>query len=1515
MPAKIAQLEIDFVTNLAKFTDDMRGATREAEKTAKSIQSTMSNAWKGIAGAAATAGLGMVFTEMIKNAAEAEDAMAQVQATLRSTGGASGMTAQAVSDLSAKMKELTALDDDAVTSMQSVLLTFTKVGKEVFPAATQAIADMSVKMGMDLKQAAVQVGKALNDPVKGVAALRKEGVSFSASQQQLINNLVATNRTMDAQKIILREMQTEFGGSAAAARDTMGGALKALEVRVGDLFQALAGEGGGLRYGLELVITGVENTTAAITDLQKAMAAGAAQPEFISGMGAVAQAGNAVWNIVKSIGNAAVEMGITLEEEAKGLERFAKSTTSLFSLGLSDQLNGFGKGIGKSLGDAFWDMGDNKKAKSITDNVSKAMGASGKDWIGDALKPLSDGWAKWEQETKARIDKLHKEASKATVKTAMPDGDASDPKAAKKAADELERQRKTLADLLHDYQRQASGIGEVTAQQKILNDQMEQEYKISGMLKVPLKERLAAINEIAQITKQKLETERLAGIEKEKKALKSVLEDMQAALQSSKDKTAEQEELIPLLEAEKKIREIQKDYSAENLDLVKQIRQVAQDQSAEELNKQHKEGLKTLKDITDEWDAQTDALQRQLNGQEELNKLLEAEKKIRETKGLSNEEKEAAVKHIRDQDQKSKDYNKTLAAHKKVIDDITGSGLKQKAQVEALEKAYKAGDITAKEWADTMNQITKESNKAQSAAGSFASTITNALDKMISGGGKFKGILGDIVKDLLKITSKTLLTDPLQKGLTGLFSRLFGGGGQKAAQTPGWMPPGVSYGTNPYTGLPSYTAGPGGTGTAGGSLPGLSPAAGIAVPPQLMQGAMQSALTALTKAFHSFGGPQILQQYPAVGKIGFGLGTAGAAALGGVTGGLPGIMGILQSIPQAYSIFQRATAPAFPMMGGLGGATSGSASGGGFLSGLGGLFGGLNPFSLLTKQFLPISPGQKMSLGGYGMQFLKALLPGFERGGMAMSGQPFIAGENGAELIWPDQDMRVYNASETQRLTPFIGDWVPQARAKGIRDAGVDPEIYEMKQLNDYALAHPEARGDTMKKYYEAMDRWGMKGNQYEAEAKELAEQHMKNNARQLFNENPGPGSGGFGLAQQIAGSVLANQSQSIIGLRMGKLMLNAGNALETIDSMGGASEGFRRYASSSDWLSQWSYNPDNVFDPKNFGFSYNSMGIGGNNRNATAYGGDGHQAAFQDWLGERAGQLSQGNADRWSQVMRNYTGQHFIGGGPNIISTGIGVNGTGRGPIVQPHYDNREWPLPPSARQMTDYELFRERSLKMGNVDPGPTPPPGWDKMNPVKNLNRLDTIQYQNQYGTIKGFTAAAYPAMMAAVENLPEIKYNGRPLGGSLSPGMMGYQLSGELFTNEAPSNGANAFGRWPTDPITAGQVHAGMTYGGKRAQGGKVEKNTLYTVLENGNEMFIPDRGGRIVPLNGNGGGFGGEGARVTVHPAAGVDTETVTMGRDVTIFQRARVGQDLANGTTGRLMSSLYGVRPKVPRRG
>jgi hypothetical protein len=161
----------------------------------------------------------------VKSAMESEAAIADLEATIKSTGGTAGVTAKAAQDLANKMQLVTKFSDEEVVSAEAMLLTFTKIGKDVFPDATQATADMAQKFGMDMSQAAITLGKALNDPIAGVTALRRIGVQLTDQQEAQIKSFMAVGDVASAQRIILGELKTEIGGVAEAFGKTSGGQM------------------------------------------------------------------------------------------------------------------------------------------------------------------------------------------------------------------------------------------------------------------------------------------------------------------------------------------------------------------------------------------------------------------------------------------------------------------------------------------------------------------------------------------------------------------------------------------------------------------------------------------------------------------------------------------------------------------------------------------------------------------------------------------------------------------------------------------------------------------------------------------------------------------------------------------------------------------------------------------------------------------------------------------------------------------------------------------------------------------------------------------------------------------------------------------------------------------------------------------------------------------------------------------------------------------------------------------
>lgn len=194
---------------------------------------------------AAIAGVGLVLGKFLKDSVlafqESQDAIAQTNNVLKSTKGIAGVTADEVERLSKELQNQTRFSDEAVRQGQNLLLTFTKIGKDVFPEATETILDMSTALGQDVKSSAIQLGKALQDPILGITALRRVGVNFNEQQKETVKRLVETGKHAEAQRFILKELRTEFGGSAKAAGETFGGQVDKLKNQLNDLQEQIGG--------------------------------------------------------------------------------------------------------------------------------------------------------------------------------------------------------------------------------------------------------------------------------------------------------------------------------------------------------------------------------------------------------------------------------------------------------------------------------------------------------------------------------------------------------------------------------------------------------------------------------------------------------------------------------------------------------------------------------------------------------------------------------------------------------------------------------------------------------------------------------------------------------------------------------------------------------------------------------------------------------------------------------------------------------------------------------------------------------------------------------------------------------------------------------------------------------------------------------------------------------------------------------------------------------------------------
>jgi hypothetical protein len=229
-------------------------------------------------GAAAGLAVGAVLKTGFDEAKDASAGQAQLEAGIKSTGGAAGVTVGHMEDLAGSIQGMSGQTDDSIVKAQQLLLTFTGIKNQgpnkIFDEATLAASNMAAKMGGDAASQAMMLGKALNDPEKGISKLTKVGVTFTDSQKAQVAAMVKSGDTAGAQKIILGELSKEFGGAAKAAGESLPGQMARAQRSFEDLSQGVVQALLPIMSAvLPTLIEAIKAITPVLTDVAKGIAA------------------------------------------------------------------------------------------------------------------------------------------------------------------------------------------------------------------------------------------------------------------------------------------------------------------------------------------------------------------------------------------------------------------------------------------------------------------------------------------------------------------------------------------------------------------------------------------------------------------------------------------------------------------------------------------------------------------------------------------------------------------------------------------------------------------------------------------------------------------------------------------------------------------------------------------------------------------------------------------------------------------------------------------------------------------------------------------------------------------------------------------------------------------------------------------------------------------------------------------------------------------------------------------
>jgi phage-related protein len=190
----------------------------------------------------AVAALGGFLVNAAKGAEEARQANQRLGNVLESMGF--GEATDRVSAYAESLEKTIAVDADVIKATQTKLATFGQLTKTVneaggaFDRATLAALDMAAAGFGSAESNAVALGKALEDPIKGITALAKSGVTFTEQEKEKIKTLVESNKMLEAQDMVLSAIEKQVGGTSEASAssfDKMKFALAGISDTFGEL--------------------------------------------------------------------------------------------------------------------------------------------------------------------------------------------------------------------------------------------------------------------------------------------------------------------------------------------------------------------------------------------------------------------------------------------------------------------------------------------------------------------------------------------------------------------------------------------------------------------------------------------------------------------------------------------------------------------------------------------------------------------------------------------------------------------------------------------------------------------------------------------------------------------------------------------------------------------------------------------------------------------------------------------------------------------------------------------------------------------------------------------------------------------------------------------------------------------------------------------------------------------------------------------------------------------------------
>lgn len=346
---------------------------------------------------------------VVSSAADAETEQVRLEAILKASGGAAGMSADELNRLATGLSNMSGVADEAIIKSEAILLTFRAIGKDIFPEATRAILDMSQAMGMDLQSATIMVGKAMNEPIEGVGALRRVGVMLTDQQKNMIESFMKVNDIAGAQGVILEELNKEFGGVSEAMGSTFEGRINKLknafenigEILGGPVIDGVGAAADGFSILLNTIVELNDKTQKSVPDwnyykwvIDQTTAVHEEATWAISDTGkASTDLRNKLWNLItaEKVVNVSTEAGADYFDRYKdsiaATGRIAQETADKLSNDLAIAFSDLDWELGQPLSQSYKEI--NKQQEELSERMAELEGEINKA-INQGYNPLGE---------------------------------------------------------------------------------------------------------------------------------------------------------------------------------------------------------------------------------------------------------------------------------------------------------------------------------------------------------------------------------------------------------------------------------------------------------------------------------------------------------------------------------------------------------------------------------------------------------------------------------------------------------------------------------------------------------------------------------------------------------------------------------------------------------------------------------------------------------------------------------------------------------------------------------------------------------------------------------------------------------------------------------------------------------------------------------------------------------------------------------------------------------------------